>query len=264
LLETAPPTGNVLFVTDGEVFSSGGNDEVPLTPGSRNTSTASITFTAVNANFGSNQVYAIYSGDNNYNTSSSPVLVFNNAQGDFAILNNTPTVTVASGSPATANLTLSSNNQFSGNVTLTCSVTGSGMVMPLCTVPGMVAVAATGQVQASVQLVTTIPTATAQLLRPASGRWLVSGDCATAFAFLVMLILPTRRRRWLGMLGLFLCLAFCGALSGCSNNSPATPAPPPHGPTLVPVGTYQAVVTATDGLTTHNVVVNLVVTAPAK
>jgi trimeric autotransporter adhesin len=259
---SAPPTGSVLFVTDGEVFSSAGNDEIPLTPGSRNTSTASITFTAVNADFGSNQVYAIYSGDNNYNTSSSPVLVFNNAQGDFAILNNTPTLTVVSGSPATANLTLSSNNQFSGNITLTCSVTGSGTVMPLCTVPGTVAVAATGQAQASVQLVTTIPTATAQMLRPASGKWPLSGGSATAFAFLVMLILPTRRQRWSGILGLFLCLAFCGVLSGCSNSSPATP--PPPGPTLVPAGAYKAVVTATDGLTTHNVVVNLVVTAPAK
>jgi hypothetical protein len=136
--------------------------------------------------------------------------------------------------------------------------------MPLCTVSGTVTVAATGQAQASVQIVTTIPTATAQLLRPASGRWLVSRGGATALAFLVMLVLPTRRRRWSGTLGLFLCLTFCGALSGCSNSSPTTPPPPTPGPTLVPAGAYKAVVTATDGLTTHNVVVNLLVTAPAK
>jgi hypothetical protein len=256
------PTGGVYFVSDGQLFSSGNSPQVTLVPGSGGTSTATITFTAANSSAGSNQLYVIYLGDKVYNTSSSPVLMFNNLQGDFSILNNNPTVTVAAGSPASVNLTLSSNNQFSGKVTLTCAVTGSGAVVPLCTVPGTVAVAITGQATASVQLVTSIPPATtSQLAQPATRRWFAGGSGIAALACLLLFGVPSRKRKGTVALGFVLSVTLLGVMGGCSGGSSPPVTTTPSSPTLVPAGTYKAVITATDGVITHNVVANIVVTA---
>ena len=272
----AAPTGTILFVTDGLVFSSGSSDTIPLVPGSSKSSTAAITFNAGDAALGSNQVYAIYSGDSVYNTSNSPVVNFNNAQGDFSILNNNPTLTVVSGASGSATLTLSATNQFSGNVTLSCSVTGSGTNLPLCTVPASVMLATTGQVTASVQIATTPPASTSsQNMKPRNGwGWLTGGGGVAALACVLMLGVPSRRRGWQAMFGIFLCVALLGIAAGCGGGSmpasstppPVTPppTPPPPASTTVPAGTYKAIITATGGAVVHNVQLNIVVTASAQ
>ncbi|MGA2251014.1 Ig-like domain repeat protein [Terracidiphilus sp.] len=249
------PTGDVLFVTDGQVFSSNNNDEIPVVSGTGGTSTASISFAAGNAYGGTNQVYVLYFGDQNYNSSSSPVLMFNNNQGDFAILANNPTVTVASGASGTAALTLSAGNQFSGNVKLSCAVTGPGNSLPQCTVPASMALSPTGQVAVSVKFTTTL-SGSMGMARPERAGWWLRGGEVTAAACLLFFFLPSRRRRPAALLGIVAAIAFASAIMGCSG-SQQTIAPAPTG---VPAGTYQAVITATNGVTTHNAVVMLQVT----
>jgi trimeric autotransporter adhesin len=252
------PTGTVQFITSGYAFGPDGGNPISLVPGSGATSTATITFPAYASLSGSNQFYAIYSGDPVYNTSSSAALSFNNSDADFSILTNNINISVSSGSSGTANLTLSSINQFSGNVTLTCTVTGSGTPVPLCTVPATVAVAASGQATATVQFATSIPATTSQLA-PAAGLWTLGGGAAFASVFL--LGIPARRRKRLVMFTVVLCAVASGALFGCGGGGtkPAPIPPTPTPPLLVPAGTYTAVIAATNGTTTHNVSVAIVV-----
>jgi hypothetical protein len=254
---TTAPTGFVYFVTDGATFSSGGSPQIALVPGSGNTSTATVSFPAGDSYPGINQLYVLYFGDSTYNGSTSPVLMFNNNQGDFAFLNDTPTLTIASGATGTANLTLTGSNQFSGNVSLSCKVLGTGSSLPLCNVPANATVGATGQAAVTAQFNTTLPApSTAH-----AGNWLLPGGGVTALAGLLFCIWPSRRRRLQLPCAIVAALLLTGSLLGCGGGSHTTQTTPPPAPTLVPPGTYQAVITATNGVITHNVVVNLNVTA---
>ena len=258
---TVAPTGQVQFVSDGFLFGPNAG-AIQLIPGTGTNSTAAFTFTAYESLPGANQFYAIYSGDGVYNTSTSGQLQFNNDVGDFSILNNTPTITVASGSPVSASLTLSSINEFSGSVTLSCAVTGSGTPVPLCTIPATVAVPATGQATATVQFTTSIPAATTSQLGTHShgGLWVAGGG--TVFACVFLLGIPKRRRKWQTMLALLLFMGLSGAIVGCGggvSKQTSNPPPPQQQPTLVPAGAYTAVITGTNGTTTHNIAVTIVV-----
>lgn len=256
----AAPTGSVFFVTDGIVFSSNDNSAITLVASGTGTSTASINIIAGNASSGSNQVYVLYFGDANYSTSSSSVLMFNNNQGDFAIQNLNPTLILASGASGSASLTLSASNQFSGAVTLSCIVTGNGTALPLCTVPASVTLASTGQVAVTAKFTTTLPNTSARGNLPQSPGWLMRGG-ATTLACLFFFAIPARRRRPGGLFTLLLAIFLVGSIAGCSGGGTASA--PPTGPTstMVPAGAYQAVITATNGVVTHNIAVNLNVTS---
>jgi hypothetical protein len=255
----AAPTGSVYFVTDGQTFSNSQGAAFPLLPGSGNTSTATLSFAAGNSYGGTNQVYVLYLGDDTYNLSSSPVLMFNNNQGDFAILNKTPTISISSGAAGTASLTLSANNQFSGKVTLACAVTGPGTILPVCTVPTSVTLPSTGQVPVTVQLATTLSMVSEQRVEPTSRSWMLRGSSATALACLLFWVMPSRRRRLQALVALVIVMSFVSAITGCSNGN-RTP-PVTSSPAVVSAGMYQAVITATNGVITHNVLVNIQVTS---
>jgi subtilase family serine protease len=260
---TAAPIGLVQFVTDGYLFGPDGGEALVLTPGTGTTSTATFTFTAYEGLSGSNQFYAVYT-EGNYPNSTSNVLTFNNSSADFSILTNNPAISIASGSTGTASLTFSSINQFSGNITLSCAVTGGpsgNTILPTCSVPASVAVSSTGQAVAAVQF-NTAASSTSKLAPSPSLRW---GAGGTTFACLLLLGIPACRRKWRVTLGLFLVVAFSGSIIGCGGGSSSTKTggtgnpPPPTSPSGVPTGTYTAVITATNGTTTHNVAIAIAV-----
>jgi len=258
---TVAPTGYLGFLQSGSGYFTCIRTLTPTGKGA--TSTASCTFSSGNSTPDLSTVYANYIGDSVYNGSTSAVLQYSYTTGDFSILATNPTVTVASGSPGSATLTLASAtyNPFTGNVSLSCAVTGGptgATVLPTCAAPATVAVSPSAQSTATLQITTSFPPSTTQTAMH-SHRGLFAMGGGSTLAFVLLLGVPSRKRRWKGLIALMLLVTASGMVIGCSGSGTQPPSTPPASPTLVPAGTYTAVVTANNGLTTHNVKFNIVV-----
>jgi subtilase family serine protease len=251
---TAAPTGNVLL--RGPELSGKLN---PTAGGM--TSTATFTFPAYEGNlvsaYPAGLLIANYEGDATYNTSESQVLKYKySVPGDFTIIAPAPNLTISSGASSSVNLLITSVAPFSGNVTLTCEVTGKAASLPLCTLPASVTVTANGTISSQLVLQTSIPAKTSAAI---SKGWVWTAGGSTAFACLFLCGIPSRKRTWPSLLGLLLSAIVGSALiSGCGGTStPTSPTSPVN--TLVPAGTYTAVVTASNGTSTHNVTLTILV-----
>ena len=248
---TIAPTGYVTFFDNGAVTNWFYLDE--LIPASSGAS-ASYALELPSEYFwasGANQITAVYSGDSNYLPSTSPAVTVNVVQGgsDFTLAAQSPQIVMASGSTSAVGINLVSINNFSGSLTLTCTPSSNQFS---CSVSPATATLNTAAL-ATLTVTAILPGTTAKLLLPAGHRhgWLSEG-AAVALCFVV--VLPMRRRRWIGLL----CLpVFAGTffLAGCGGGGESN-APPVNG---TPAGAYTVLVSGTANGIVHNAVVAITV-----
>jgi hypothetical protein len=250
----ATPTGTVTL------SSSSYGAQQTLSSGS-----ASFTIPAGTLAAGANTLSASYSGDGTFAaaTGTSSVSV-----SQVVITTPAPSA-VAAGSSATATVSFNAGSTYSGTMNLTCALTGSpsgAQSLPTCTVnPTTITLTAGGSGTTNLKVNTTAAS-TASLVWPARLKLWAAGSGGSILAFVLMIGVPSRRRRWLSMLVLLWMIVTAGAI-GCggggasgggqspsSPNSPATPA--------TTVGSYTFAVTGTDTsnakiTTSANVIINV-------
>ncbi|MGA8631377.1 MAG: Ig-like domain repeat protein, partial [Terracidiphilus sp.] len=162
---SAAPTGVVVYYNNGNEF---GYAYLP-TPSSGITATVSFAILPSELwNNGSNQITAVYFGDQNYQGSTSNVLIVTAAQtaiGDFSIAPQSPQITVKSGSVGSAGINLTSINGFNASVALTCTPSSSQFSCSVTPASPTL----NGTATATLSVNATIPGATAKLT-PGPGR----------------------------------------------------------------------------------------------
>jgi subtilase family serine protease len=202
------PTGTVeVEVLGAEVGA------VTLTASGTNTSTATLTVNSQVLLQGANPLTLLYTGSSTYQPSSATVTV-TNPLSDFTMVAQTPIVTVMHGSSATDTLNFGAVNGFNSAVALTCAAP-SGLTCSLS--PASVTV------NGNTSTILTInASSSSAALRPQgrSGWFLASGGAA--FAGVLLLGLPGRRRKWQAMLGVIF-IAIVTAGIGCGGGSSAAP-----------------------------------------
>jgi subtilase family serine protease len=151
---------------------------------------------------------------------------------------------IAPGASATATATVSSSNGYAGTVTLNCSLTGqpSGAAnLPTCSASGTVALSATTKSGSATLTVTTTPSTTSELRKPAGRDGLFGAGGGAVLALLVFFGIPARRRSWRAMLGMVVLLVTLGSLAACGGGGSSG-----GGTTTIPgttAGTYTFTVT---------------------
>lgn len=251
------PTGYVYYFNNGNSLTY--DFLIPSATGATSSDVFSVS-PAWFWNSGSNQVVAIYNGDNNYagSTSNTVNLSVTQTVGDFMIAPAAPQITVAGGSSGSVTLNLTSVNSFNGALSLTCTPSSSEFS---CSVsPSSASLSTTASAMLTINA--TVPGATG-MLAPGpqhGGLFGVQFGAGTVLAFGIVLALPMRKRRWPGnaclvaLLSVFL-MASCGGGSG-SSTSPTNPITPVN---ATPSGTYTVLVTGTANGIVHNAKVTVVV-----
>jgi len=247
---TTPPTGAVDFFEDGVEITSG-----TLTPAGANSATVTALAEGLSFDLGSSQLKAVYSGDSVYQSSAVQLTYqINLAQTtDFLLAPQQRQLTVQSGSSATAGFNLASLNGYNGTVTLSCTPSSSQISCSLN--PATVTV--NGQASTTLTVKAAVSGTSSKLSPvPRGGHWLP----ASALAFCVILVLPLRRRRWIGVACLPILLAVA-ILSGCggSGNTGGGGGGGGGGFTGTPVGTYTVLVTGTASGIAHSAQITIVV-----
>jgi subtilase family serine protease len=179
---------------------------------------------------------------------------------DFAV-GGTAVNLSAPGQSGSSTITVQAMNGFSsGTVNLSLTTACSSTAFITCTLsPSSVSVTSDSSATATLSVTTMAPHAlagtSAKALRPAGIGWITASSGALLAGFFLMGV-PSRRRRWSGLMGL-LFLTFVAAGISCGGGS-RTP-PPLTGGT--PPGTYTVAVTAADssGSPTHTTNVTITV-----
>jgi hypothetical protein len=215
--------------------------------------TATLATAAVNASTGVasasvtlsgglNALTAVFAGDTNYASSSTPAV--NVTVPTFTLSAGTSSLTLASASSASGTdvITAATTNGYTGMITFGCSLAlssgGSASVAPGCTAsPSSI----TGPGTTTVNLTTIAPHAIGSQ-GVASLAPLLTGS-AVSLAGLFGLFLPglaglRRKRQFRALLSVFLLAGVFSGLSGCGGSKPA-----PSGGTTI--GTYTVTVTGT-------------------
>ncbi len=166
---------------------------------------------------GSHSIAAYYGGDGNYISVTSDASVVQVSQVLIAVPAPSP---VSAGANTTTTATLSAGSTYSGTINLICTLTGSpagAQNLPTCNLnPASVTVTSGGS-GTTVLTVNTTAASTTALVRPFRwNRWKFGGEAAV-LATVLMLGMPSRRRRWLPMLALLSVVVFAGAI-GCGGS----------------------------------------------
>ena len=202
---SGPGTGTVTL-TSG-TYNSGA---WPLSSGS-----ATVVVPANSLSTGAATLSASYSGDATYLPASETANV--TVGTSLFTISAGPAAAILPGGAAGSTITVSSTTAYSGTIILSCAVTSSpsgATDLPVCTVPtSEVSLSPMGPVTYDEAEVTTTA-ATASLADPglpgSAGR---AGGIA--FALVILLGIPARRRSWRSMLGALVLLALFGGLSAC-------------------------------------------------
>jgi Bacterial Ig-like domain (group 3)/FG-GAP-like repeat len=194
---------------------------------------------------GSHSITASYGGDGNYTSVTSAASVVQVSQVLIAVPAPSP---VAAGVVTTTTATLSAGSTYSGTMNLTCILTGSptgAQSLPTCSLnPASVTVTSGGNGTA-VMTVNTTAAATTAFARPFQwNRWKFGSEAA-AIATVLMLGIPSRRRRWLPMLVLLSVVVFAG-VTGCSGGGGSSTPPPGSNSHATTPGSYTFTVAGTD------------------
>lgn len=199
------------------------------------------TLTTTSLPVGSDAVTAIYSGDANYEGSSSPALTITvvTAQPNFAITSNPQTLTVVQGSSVTSTLTVSPADGFDGAISFACSGLPSKAT---CTFsPATLTI--NGSAATTSMTIDTAAATTGVALKhgPSSPASRVKPEIVACGLFASLLCLGGIRRNR-GLVCLVVLFGMFVALPGCTSNNvhkisiPGTPS-----------GTYSVTVTASSG-----------------
>jgi hypothetical protein len=200
--------------------------------------------TGVLAN-GSNTITVTYLGDATYKSVNATSTV---TVSSIVVAVSSP-ASVMPGTAGTATATLSASSTYSGTMKLTCALTNSpagAQSLPTCSLnPASVAITAGGNGTAALNMQTTAASNTA-MMHP-SGLGLLGFGGGSILAGLIMLGVPSRRRRWMSMLGLLLVIFVAGTI-GCGGGSNSKPPSNPGTPATT-AGNYTFTVTGTDSAT---------------
>ncbi len=228
-------TGTVQFVIDGANSSS----PVPVS-----NSQASITTSALAT--GSHTIAAVYSGDSGYTGSTSPNIT-QTITGGFSIAGSAVTIATP-GSMGMSTITVTPGTGFTGTVNLTCTPPASGEIT--CSFGSATSVSITTAASQTAMLTVSTTAAHAKSTTSADARpnrsgrlgWFTASGGAF-FAGIFAIGVPSRRRKWLVIFGLLLCVML-GVGVGCGGGSSG-------GTTITDpgtaVGSYTVVVTGTSG-----------------
>jgi Bacterial Ig-like domain (group 3)/MBG domain (YGX type)/FG-GAP-like repeat/FG-GAP repeat len=215
------PTGTIQLYDGSTPLGSA----ITLTGGSASYSTASLSA-------GTHMITAVYSGDANFASSTSAAITENIE--DVTLVLGSPSVSVAPGGSATETLTLTALGDLNEATTFACSGLPAGASCSFN--PSSV----TGNGSTTLTITTTGNEAA---LDP-EGDWFRGGGAA--FACIILLSWPNRRRRWAKMLGIFM-LCFVFSATGCGGGSMGHGGGGGTGSSGTPAGTYTITVTTTTG-----------------
>jgi hypothetical protein len=238
------PTGTITFFDNANAISgtvtysgraAGGNIGSLLQ--------ASMPYTFTSA--GSHTLTASYSGDTYYLPAASSYTNLSetvNVDGPISLSAGSVTIS-APGQSGSSTVTITPNNGFTGAVNLSCKVStsmSSYRNLPTCSVPASVTISGTNAATATLTVNTTASSTAA--LRFPLHRFLAGGGGVT-LAIVLLFGIPTRRRAWRALLGVFAVVIIagaigCGGSGGGGNNNTGTTA-----------GSYTITVTGTDAAT---------------
>jgi N-acetylneuraminic acid mutarotase len=141
----------------------------------------------------------------------------NLAPPSFAITGTAVTVTRGATSGNTSTITLTPSGGFTGTVNLTCAIAPTAASDPAtCSIPQSVAIS--GASAQTVTLTVTTTAATAALNHTRKLFWPSVGG--TALACILLVGIPSRRRRWQSMLGLLvLLISITGTVTACGGGN---------------------------------------------
>jgi hypothetical protein len=218
-----------------------------------------FTIPASSLSAGSDTLTVSYSGDTQYAsaTGTATVTVTAAASSSTFSLSATTPASVSAGTSASSTLTVSSTDGYAGTVTLACSLTSSSSSNaknpPSCSLSNTTVTlnSTTTSTTATITLATTAAT-TSQLVRPrphGNRRGWMGASGGALLAFVLFLGVPSRRRSWRTMLGIFAMMAALGGLTSCGNFWAD-----PNGSTTTgtTAGTYTFTVTGTGNPTTSS------------
>jgi hypothetical protein len=208
---------------------------------------------------GTTQIFANYSGDFNYNTSSASLMETVNPAPTFMITDNSPTATVASpGLSGSTMLTFTAENGFTGSQALTASMCSHLPSESTCSFsPSALSLTAQTTSQTVMLTISTMApsSVTPSARRFTPGPWRGTAQIALACGLcfgLLLFGLRARPRRWSTVVA---CVAFVAiaTFSSCGGGGSTGPPPPPPNPGT-PVGNYTGVtVTVTMGGVTQSI-----------
>lgn len=226
------PTGTVQFFTGTQAIGN---------PVKLQNFLAVLTTTQLPA--GSNSITAVYSGDANFNGSTSPPRILFIGNPDFQIAVNPGNVTASAAAPGTATVLLSPGPGlgFSGTVSLTCSGIPSGTT---CSVqPAQLNLDGFTPASAKVTIAKSAAQATMRFdsLRrhPQFGGSVV----ALSMAFALLFGWPGKKRR-LQVCAFLILICSLGALAGCGGSSSSATTPTVFG---TPGATFSVVTLTATG-----------------
>jgi nucleoside-specific outer membrane channel protein Tsx len=167
------------------------------------------------------------------------------------------TQTISAGQTASFPLTLASSNLFSGTVNLSCAITPTVTTAPpTCTLPNPSVQISAGEMQS---VVVNVATTAAVTTSAAAYFGLPPGAMPLAEILLLLcsggLLLRNRKRLPAFAVAVVLALIFCVSCGGGSSYT----TPPPHITPGTPSGTYTVTITATSGILSQNLALQVIV-----
>jgi hypothetical protein len=237
------PTGTVTFYDGTTQIGSGG---------------IGASISTANLAAGTHSITAVYSGDSHFNPNTSAavaVTVATPPPPDFSFTATGSTLTIAKGSSGTLQFTVSTNASLSASASFQCSGLPRESTCSFSPANLTVGPGSSGTTTLTVQTTAASANARLRASNTVAAKW--GGIVA---AGLLCLVIPRRRRRWLGMvlilsLGGMVSMTGCGGGGGSATTTPTDPG--------TPAGSSTVTVTATaisgSSTITHTSAITLVV-----
>lgn len=244
---TAIPTGTLTFTSNGANIGT-----ATLGPA------ATATFSTTSLPGGNNEVQATYSGDGNYQPSTSSALTIAMAvppvPPSFTLTAAPASATVNAGSPASFTLAVTPQNGFTQPITFSCSGLPSGDQCAFS--PSTVTPSSNSAVTVALTITTGSGTVS-ELLSPGNGPWTLAAQATGGLGGLAiaLLIWPWSRRRKWPLTAILAVIALFAVAIGCGGAKAAPPATPQ---------TYSVTVTAAGGSVSQTANLALTVTPVQK